>query len=154
MVLSRRKQCLLLKEAGMIQTWLDRFDPPYPGGHRRVRVHASGGFLVVENLPLPDAYAPDYLDVLLLTEQFPDRPPIGIYMLNKGNELLTAQIARRLNVFNNKAFHEAKAIPGYTWACLIYKDNSWRYNFSKANSGDNLTKFLEVFYALLKKEVA
>ncbi|MGM0767086.1 MAG: hypothetical protein ACQEV6_03580 [Pseudomonadota bacterium] len=138
----------------MIQTWLDRFDQPYPGGHRRVRVHASGGFLVVENLPLPDAHAPDYLDVLLLTEQFPERPPIGLYMLNKGNELLTAQIARRLNVFNNKAFHEAKAIPGYTWACLIYKDNSWRYNFSKANSGDNLTKFLEVFYALLKKEVA
>lgn len=102
---SQRKLQLLKNEVTIIQAWLDRFDEPYPRGVRRARAHEEGDYVVVENLPLPDGYHPDYLDVVLLTDQFPDRPPIGLYMLNRGNQALTSQIARRQNVFMNRAYH-------------------------------------------------
>lgn len=105
----------------------------------------------MRNFPLPDGYRPDYIDVLLITDDYPARPPIGLYVLNKRNEALIRQIRDRFNAFHNEAFHDAPAIPGYTWICYHYSGNSWRYRTDNPTRGDNVRKFIASFFAELNK---
>lgn len=150
-MITQRKEKLLKNEVMMIQSWLDRFDPPYQNGRRKVHFHPStGDYLIVENFPLPDGFSPDHLDLLIITEHYPDQPPIGFYMLNnQSNKVITSQISRKLNLFMNGTHHNAPEIPGYTWACLIYDGNEWCFNASAPHKKDNLAKFVQTAYALV-----
>lgn len=149
MTQSTRLQELLRWEIDNLQNWLDGFYPGASGRTRRAWLGRTGEYVVVEALPLPDAYAPDEIDVLLLVDNFPSLPPIGLYALNKGNDALIAQMRRRMNAFENQGYHSAASIPGYTWICYAYASNRWRYNAAAPNRGDNLRKFLASFYAEL-----
>lgn len=148
MSVSPRTRALLQGEIARIQSWLDRFDPPFRGGQRIATLGRTDEYVVVKNFPLPDWCRPDYMDLLLLVDQFPARPPIGLYLLNQGNEALVAQISKRHHAFKDQAYHEAPSVVGWTWICLHYPANTWRYDSSDPARSDNLSKFLQMFYAL------
>ena len=142
-----RIQALIQWEQQWLQRWLDSFSASPSGRRRRAMLARTCEYLVIERLPLPDGYVPDEVDALLLVDQFPTLPPIGIYLLNRGSERIVQQISRRFNAFRNTAFHSAPAIEGYTWICFAYADNQWRYNATAPHRGDNLAKFLGTFFA-------
>ena len=104
----------------------------------------------LQALPLPDGYAPDEIDALLLVDNFPSLPPIGLYVLNHGNDQVVTQLRRRFNAFQDRAFHDAPSIDGYTWICYAYAGNAWRYRASEPHKGDNLRKFVASFFAEAK----
>ncbi len=144
---TNRTTALLSYEVAHIQDYLDGFYPGPSGRRRRAWVGSTGEFVVIEAMPLPDGYHPDEIDLLLLVDNFPSIPPIGIYMLNRGNEHLVRQLKNRFNAFQNNAYHDAPAIKNYTWLCYAYANNHWRYNASDPRQGDNLRKFLSSFFA-------
>lgn len=135
------------REVASIQEWLDGFFPPDSGHPRRAWLGRTGEYIIVQSMPLPDIYQPDEIDALLLIDNFPSLPPIGLYVLNAGNERLVAQLSRKMNAFQNRAFHEAPSIDGYTWVCYAYANNRWRYNAAAPSKGDNVRKFLASFFA-------
>lgn len=138
---------LLKREADAIQDWLDGFYPAASRRLRRVVVGRTGEYLIVQAMPLPDGYRPDEIDVLLLVDNFPSLPPIGLYVLNRGNEAVVAQLRRKINAFANAAYHSAPSIEGYTWLCYAYADNRWKFNATAPHRGDNLRKYIAAFYA-------
>lgn len=131
-----------------VQQWLNSFSDSR-SGPRSAKLGQSGEYLIVQRLPLPDRYRPDEIDTLLLIDQYPIRPPIGLYLLNAGNDAMVRQLQDRFRAFRDAAFHEAPSIPGYTWVCYAYQDNTWRFNSREPNRGDNVAKFLNNFYAAL-----
>lgn len=141
---------MLRREVAAIQRWFDGF---YPGASQRPRVATlgrTGEYIVVQALPLPDGYSPDEVDALLLVDNFPSLPPIGLYLLNAGNESIVRQLRRQFNAFQDQAFHAAPSVPSYTWICYHYANNRWRYNTSDPAKGDNLAKFLASFFSQAK----
>ena len=142
---SSRIDTLLRGEVAALQDWLNGF---YQGRKpRRTWLGRTGEYIVVEAMPLPDGFSPDEIDAMLLVDQFPSLPPIGLYVLNRGNEAVVAQLRRRFNAFPDEAFHDAPSIPGYTWICYAYANNAWRYNAASPRKGDNLRKFVASFFA-------
>ena len=145
-----RNLAMLQHEVRVMQHWLDGF---YPGPSQRTRFAAlgrTGEYIVIHALPLPDGYEPDEIDALLLVDNFPSLPPIGLYVLNACNEEIVRQLRRQFNAFQNQAFHAAPSIRGYTWICYHYADNRWHYNPANPARGDNLAKFLASFFAQAK----
>jgi len=136
---------LLDWEKRNVQAWLDSFEPPRKG-RRRARLHSSGQLLFVEAFPLPDRYRPDEVDIVLAVDKFPSVPPIGLYALNTERQMVS-QLSGHFRAFADKAFHEAQAIPGYTWICFHYANNRWKYDAKNPAKHDNICKFLNTFYA-------
>ena len=143
-------ETLLRRDVSALQDWLDAFFPSASGRARRAWLGRTGEYVVIEVLPLPDGYAPDEIDALLLVDNFPSLPPIGLYVLNHGNDQVVAQLRRRFNAFQDRAFHDAPSIDGYTWICYAYAGNAWRYRASEPHKGDNLRKFVASFFAEAK----
>ncbi len=146
---SFRKIDKLRKEVRLIQAYLNAFEFPANGERRTATISQSGECILVRNFPLPDRYRPDYIDLLLITDDYPARPPIGLYMLNKRNGALIRQIEGRFNAFRNQAHHNAPPIQGYTWICYTYAGNSWHYREENLARGDNVRKYLASFFAEL-----
>lgn len=146
---SARKLAALRWEVANIQNFLDEFEAPAHGGRRLALLGDTAEYLILRNFPLPDRYQPDCLDALMLTDGFPALPPIGLYVLNRQNPRLIAQLEGRFNAFPDRAFHDAPAISGYTWICYHYAGNCWRYRANDPARGDNLRKFLASFFAEL-----
>ena len=148
--MSYREQALLSRDVAGIQAFLDEFPAPANGEAREVAIGASGKTVSVTNMPLPDGFAPDYVDLAILLPDYPATPPIGLYMLRKANAPLIAQLKRIFNVFDH-GFHDAPTIDSYDWACLVYEDNRWQYHAHHIASGDNLRKFLIRFFNLCQQ---
>lgn len=146
---SFRKIDKLRQEVRLIQDYLDAFESPANGERRTASISQSGECIVVRNFPLPDRYRPDYIDLLLITDDYPARPPIGLYVLNKRNEALIRQIESRFNAFRDHAHHNADPIKGYTWICYTYAGNSWHYCEANLARGDNVRKYLASCFAEL-----
>jgi hypothetical protein len=107
--------------------------------------------VVVANFPLPDGFAPDYIDLLLMVPDYPARPPIGIYLLERDNRALIEQLRRIFNVMQSAAY-SAPSVEGYVWICVHYQGNAWRHEPRHVAAGDNLRKFLIHFYNRLLTE--
>ncbi|WP_295457052.1 hypothetical protein [uncultured Thiodictyon sp.] len=144
---SPRKLAQLRWEVANIQAFLDHFDRPLNGESRTVQLGQTAEFLTVRNFPLPDGYRPDYIDLLVVTDNFPATPPIGLYVLHRNNQALIGQLQRRFNAFADQAFHEAPPIRDYTWICYHYGGNAWRYRADQPARGDNIRKFLASWFA-------
>lgn len=130
-----------------VQRFLDEFEPPSNGETREAIVTESGKLLVIRNLPYPDGWDPDYGDALL---DISSLPPKGIYVLNDGLNGQEAKLRQKFNLFKDAAYHEAEAIPGYTWICHIYPNNQWKVDPLNPARGDNLRKYLALFLAKLE----
>jgi hypothetical protein len=141
---------LLHTELQLVREWLSSFEPT-PAGPREANISSTGEFLSVRNFPLPDAYNPDYIDLVLYVENYPSVPPIGIYLLNDEifRDCLT-QISHRIHSFDRNAFHGAEPpLPGYRWLCLVTEN--WSVNLREPRKGQNLMKYLGYFYGLLNE---
>ncbi len=148
---SQLKHALLKWEVRAIEAYLGEFDPPASGGRRRARLSPSGEIILIANFPLPDGYEPDQIHLQVGVSQYPQWPPIGLYIMNQGNAALIAQLRERFSAFQDWAGHSADPVPGYTWLCYSYARNKWRYNTPYPSRGDNVRKFLATFYALCAK---
>jgi len=147
--ISTRKYNLLVAEARRIQEFLEGFEPSINGERRIAQMGKGAEHIYVRNFPLPDGYSPDYIDLMLLLDDFPARPPIGIYVLHRNNAALISQISMRINAFRDAAYHSAPTIRNYTWICYSYEDNNWRFMANNPAQGDNTVKFLAGFFAEL-----
>ncbi|SDI84549.1 hypothetical protein [Propionivibrio dicarboxylicus] len=150
-MVSHRKFGLLQQEATFVQRFLDDFEEPTNGQQRVAKVGENGELIYVRNFPLPDGFEPDYIDLLVLLDDFPARPPIGVYVLHRQNGALIEQISNRFNAFRERAFHNATPIPNFTWICYHYENNSWRYHPEDPARGDNTAKFLAGFFAEMSR---
>lgn len=148
---SSHKTAQLHWEVANIQTYLNRFEFSQNRENRVAQLGRTGQFIFVRNFPLPDGYRPDYIDIMLITDEFPSRPPIGLYILNRNNKGLIGQLQEKFNAFQDRAYAEAQAIHGYTWICYHYAANRWRYCAVAPRQGDNVLKFLSSFFAKLNE---
>lgn len=146
---SSRRSALLAWEANNVQAFLDEFEEPSNGEARCAEVNGSGEYMTVRNLPLPDRYRPDFIDAMLILDDYPARPPAGIYLLNNYNEGVISQIRGRFNAFRDSAAHDAPPIEGYTWVCYHFRNNAWQFRTQDPARGDNVRKFLAAFLAEL-----
>src|SRR5215469_6231360 len=103
--ISPRTLALLSREVENINKFLIEFEPPANGEERIASLGETSEFVIVQNMPLPDSYDPDYCDLMLIVSDFPATPPIGLYLLNK-DEALIAQLRSRFNAFRDGSFHE------------------------------------------------
>ena len=139
-----QQRVLLEQDIAGIQDYLDQFELPSNGEFRSADMNDSGEYVVVQNMPLPDGFAPDFVDLLLITEHYPALPPYGIYLLEKNNREVIAQLRRLFNVMGN--MRAAPAVKGFAWVCVHYASHGWRYDSANVPAGDNLKKFLVNFY--------
>lgn len=145
---SARLTRLLTWEEASLQRFLDSFEVAANTGKRTAELGRTREFIVIRNLPLPDGYAPDFVDALLIVDNYPAIPPIGLYVLNTPeNKSVVSSLSKTFNVFANKAFHDAPRLEGYTWICYHYSNNRWSFNANEPHKGDNITKFVSNFYA-------
>jgi hypothetical protein len=144
-IVSHREYALLRNDVAGVQAFLDEFPAPFNGEIREAAIGPSGKTVSITNMPLPDGFEPDFVDLAILLPDYPATPPIGLYLLRKSNAPLISQLKRIFNVFDH-GFHDAPTIVNYDWACLVYEGNRWRYNASHVASGDNLRKFLIRFF--------
>ncbi|MDQ3958993.1 MAG: hypothetical protein M3255_01565 [Pseudomonadota bacterium] len=149
--LSQLKLALLKWEVRAIEAYLGEFDQPTSGGRRRARLSPSGEIILIANFPIPDGYEPDQINLLVGVSKYPEWPPIGLYIMNQGNDALIAQLRKRFSAFQDGAGHSADPVPGYTWLCYSYTNNKWRYCTPYPSRGDNVRKFLATFFALCAK---
>jgi hypothetical protein len=145
--ISSRTLAQLNYEISNINRYLAEFGVTARGETRAAELNATGEFIRVFNMPLPDGYRPDHCDLVLIVDDFPARPPIGLYLLNK-DKALVSQMEAQFNAFRDVGFHGAPSIPGYTWICFHFQ-NGWRYRADNPAQGDNLAKFLGAFFAEL-----
>lgn len=137
------RMALLAWDMAQLQEALDKgFDPMPNGLPRRVAAHPRGEFVKVLNFPLPDGYRPDAIDLLLVTTQYPGRPPFGIHVLRRNNERLLDQLQKQFGHVFLDGYGVAEEIPGYTWICYHHKGARWHFNANSPAKGDNLTKML------------
>lgn len=141
------KASYLAQDVAGIQSFLDEFDLPMTGEIREAGALASGEVVVVRNMPLPDGFDPDYIDLALYVPRYPGTPPIGLYVLRRNNAEVIKQLKAIFNVLQ-AGHHDAPTIPDYDWICLAYADNRWSFNLNHPHTGDNLRKFLIRFYNL------
>jgi hypothetical protein len=146
---SARTLAQLSWEVANINQFLGEFGVTVHGETRAAELNATGEFIRVFNMPLPDGYRPDHCDLVLIVDDFPACPPVGLYLLNKDAALVVRQMEARFNAFQNLGFHGAPSLPGYTWICFHFSDNTWRYRADAPAQGDNLRKFLGAFFAEL-----
>jgi hypothetical protein len=148
--LSSRTLSLLDWECANITAYLGAFGADHGLGRRAV-LDDSGEFIRVLGMPLPPGYDPSSCDLVLIVNDFPARPPIGLYLLNSDRSQVQriVQLFGRGHVMRNQGQYGAPSIPGYTWVCFHYDLNRWHYCASAPASGDNLQKFLASFYAQL-----
>lgn len=142
---------LLDRDVAGVQAFIDEFDPPSNGEARVAEINSTGELVIITNFPLPDGFRPDYIDLLLMVPDYPARPPIGIYLLERDNRALIDQLRRIFNVMHTAAY-DAPSVEGYVWICVHYQGNAWHYNRSHVAAGDNLRKFLIHFYNRLLSE--
>src|SRR5690242_19697040 len=109
---SSRTWDLLHWECANINAWLSTFGP---GGAamRHAALDSSGEFIRVLGLPLPASYRPANCDLVVIVNDFPSRPPIGLYLLNSDR----AQVSKIEalfggHLFRNMAAYDAPSIPG------------------------------------------
>ena len=145
---SARTLALLQWECGNIRAFLGAYSS-CTGATRRAMLDDSGEFIRVLGMPLPAGYRPESCDLVVIVNDFPARPPYGLYMLSSDR----AQVRKIEALFGR--FHVARwstpeAIPGYTWICYHYSDHQWCYRPDAPAQGDNLRKFLQSFYAELE----
>src|ERR1039458_9019334 len=95
-----RQPDLLQWDLAGVQAFLDEFALPSNGEPREVELNSTGELVIVRNMPLPDAFRPDHIDLLLMVPDYPSRPPIGIYLLERNNDELIAQLRLIFNVMN------------------------------------------------------
>lgn len=150
--ISHRARALLQWEVQNINGYLENnFYPPNNGEVRLASLGSTGEYITVQNFPLPDGFRPDYIDVLLIVDGFPARPPTGLYILNRSNDALVRQLKEHFNAYQDNAYHGAQAINGYTWVCYHYQNNAWKYRADMPAHGDNVQKFLNNFLAELDR---
>ena len=142
----------LQDDVALIQRFLNQFGRAQNGEWPVADINATGDLVIVQNMPLPDGFKPDYIDVLLIVDKYPAMPPIGIYLLERNNAALISQLSRIFNVMN-QGFHGAVTVPGYRWICFHYQGGMWKFNHRRVSAGDNLCKFLTSFYNHLESEV-
>jgi hypothetical protein len=143
---------LMERDVEGIQAFLDEFPDPANGEWREAAINQTGELVLVRNFPLPDGFAPDYVDLLLMVPDYPRTPPIGIYLMEKNNRALIGQLKRIFNVMNWAA-HDAPTVEGYAWICVIYQGLAWKYNARDPARGDNLRKHLIHFYNRCQSEI-
>jgi hypothetical protein len=141
---------LLREDIAGVQAFLDEFGSCSNREARSASLNRTGEFVIVRNFPLPDAFRPDHVDVLLVVADYPGQPPTGLHILNGANANVVSHLKRIFNVFANDAFHGAPAIQGYSWICYHYA-SGWRYNARRPAEGDNLRKFLLSFYTACER---
>jgi hypothetical protein len=149
MIKGARYPRLLAADVALVQSLLDEFEIPGNGEDRIAQLTPTGQLLAITNLPLPDGFDPDYVDALVDVSRYPD-PPIGVYVLNDGFNGQQQELRRRFNLFRDAAYHDADAIPGYTWICHVYPDNRWQLKPDDLTRGDNLRKYLSLFLSKLE----
>jgi hypothetical protein len=142
---------LLRRDVAGIQAFLDEFEPPANGEPRTALYNDTGELVAIYNFPLPDGLDPDFVDLCLIVNDYPSRPPIGIYVLERSNRALIRQLRRIFNVMNHAAY-SAPTIEGFAWICLHYDGDRWRYHPDNIARGDNLRKFVAGFYGRLVSE--
>ncbi|MCU0755785.1 MAG: hypothetical protein MUE46_11790 [Xanthomonadales bacterium] len=136
---------LLRAETHLIQQWLNTFTPS-PAGARHARWLPEAQLLVISHFPLPDAYQPDHINIVVHIANYPAVPPIGIYLdaasINQRN---IDRLRARFNVLGRGHHDAAQPFPGYQWICLITE--GWRVNHANLQKGQTLQKFLATFFA-------
>jgi hypothetical protein len=118
--LSQRDRLRYLQhEAAMLENWLAGFEP-CNAGPRGTTLGPDGQVMLVGNFPLPDQFQPDHIHLAIYTEFYPERAPVGIYLIDKPeNRSAIARIRSVLNVFDAAAYHGAEPpIPGFAWVCM------------------------------------
>ena len=136
---------LLGQDLAGVSDFLEGFEPAANGEERVVESNATGDLVYVQNFPLPDGFAPDFVDVLMLTHRYPDAPPIGLYLLEQNNREVIDQLSNKFNLLR-RAVHDAATVEGYRWICFVYSDNGWKFDRRHVAHGDNLRKFLINFH--------
>lgn len=107
-----RQLQLLERDLAGIRSFLADFDRPANGEARSVEINRTGELVIIRNMPLPDGFDPDYVDVLIMVPDYPSRPPIGIYLLERNNREVIDQLRQIFNVLQN-AVHDAPSVSGY-----------------------------------------
>lgn len=111
----------------------------------------SNKTLVIKNLPLPDKYNPDSIDVAFIVEDFPISLTVGMYvMTTPQNNSVIKHLQKTFNTFQDQGFHGAPSIEGFTWICVGYLEG-WHYNIRAPHKGDNIVKLLEYFWNEVSK---
>ena len=141
-----RRMRLLEQDVEGIAVFLHECGLADNGEERSVEIDANGDLVVIRNFPLADGYDPDFVDLLLLTHRYPDAPPEGLYLLERNNAEVIAQLSRKFNVMQSAAY-SAPTVPGYRWICFHHSGHGWKFNRRNVRAGDNLRKFLVGFYA-------
>jgi hypothetical protein len=148
--ISSRTHNLLQWECANLNAYLAAFAACGPTSRGAV-LDDSTEFIRVLGMPLPTGYYPTACDLVVIVNDFPARPPIGLYLLNSDR----AQVKKiealfgRAHMRRDEGQIGAPSIPGYTWICYHYQFNRWRYRAEAPAQGDNLRKFLQGFYAEL-----
>lgn len=80
---------LLQADVRLVQGLLDEFESPANGEDRLASLTGSAQLLAITNLPLPDGYRPDYVDILIDVSRYPcsagsDRTPHGRHYFSRG----------------------------------------------------------------------
>jgi len=108
----------------------------------------------IDNFPLPDDYNPDYEKISIVTADYPNFGPVGIYVPDTSRN--KARIIEKMggHLFSREDYNRFSHIPlfdlpGWTWVCYHYKDFRWNFNRNNVMQGDNLTKFIKAVHANL-----
>ncbi|MGH8631714.1 MAG: hypothetical protein ACREU7_13250 [Burkholderiales bacterium] len=143
---------LLRQDIVGIQAFLGEFGECPSGEPRSVGLGRTDELLLLRNFPLPDGFRPDHIDLLLVIADYPGRPPIGAYVLNRNNATLLRRLEGIFHMYRDRAFYQAPAIPGYTWICYHYAGDVWHFNAAHPAAGDNLRKFLMSFFSICERD--
>ena len=141
------RETLLQKDMRLIQIFMDGFEPMSDGSKRSVSLEANGKLVVIRSYPLPDGYEPDYVDVMLDVTNYPAKPPIGMHLLERHNKRILLRINQIFggHIFED-GYHGARSFSGFMWICIHYAGHRWSLNANDLCKGDNLSKFMEMFF--------
>lgn len=139
-------------DAQLIEHFLNQFNNPLQLV-RTCIISKDTNFLYVKNFPLPDGFNPDYVDLVFITSDYPNLPPVGVHVAKTtfNNEVIN-QIEQALegHVFQQGILPKVEEIPNHYWICYHYRDHQWAFSHQHPTSGDSLSKFLKNFYCQLE----
>lgn len=146
------KSTLLALEVYLIESDINQFTNPQ-NLQRVAWAGDSGNYIRVQNFPLPNGFKPDSIDLIVVTSDYPSFPPVGLHIAKTdSNDRIIKQIEKAMqgHIYDGAAIDPAEEISGYHWVCYHFRNHQWQFAINNPTQGDNISKFLKNFFALLE----
>jgi SpoVK/Ycf46/Vps4 family AAA+-type ATPase len=143
------RRSFLKMELPNITKFLSEFSYSDPSIKPSIELDRDFKCVTIRNFPLPDSFRPDYEDIRIHINDYPNQAPIGVSVHNDSPNLVPIFLA-----LGGQVLEERMGMHGdWRFIGLKYNGGQWDFNMGNIMAADNLYNFIESFSDALSSSI-